>query len=141
MRFITIQTRNFPFLIKFFYQEVCQVSKEFFPKMAKGFESEKLTLLFGDGFEFLKNLKQEFDVIITDSSDHKGVLLFKLYNLINYFILNKKKIIIGPAGSLWNSHYYELMKDALKPNGIVCNQGEKRFFFFFKLKFKMTQNR
>jgi spermidine synthase len=99
--------------------------------MAKGFESEKLTLHFGDGFEFLKNHQQEFDVIITDSSDHKGVLLFKLCNLFNYLILNKKKIIIGPAGSLWNSHYYELMKEALKPNGIVCNQGGKKLILFF----------
>ncbi len=40
--------------------------------MAKGFDSEKLTLHIGDGFEFLKNHKNEFDVIITDSSDHKG---------------------------------------------------------------------
>ena len=41
--------------------------------MAKGFESEKLELFIGDGFEFLKNHKNEFDVIITDSSDPEGI--------------------------------------------------------------------
>lgn len=40
--------------------------------MAKGFLSPKLTLHIGDGAEFVKNHENEFDVIITDSSDPKG---------------------------------------------------------------------
>lgn len=67
--------------------------------MAKGFDSEKLTLHVGDGFEFMKNHSDEFDVIITDSSDP-----------------------IGPAVSLFQEGYFGLMKSALKPNGIVCSQ-------------------
>ncbi len=41
--------------------------------MAKGFDSEKLTLHIGDGFEFLKNHINEFDVPLiyyTDSSSY-----------------------------------------------------------------------
>lgn len=67
--------------------------------MAVGFESPKLTLHVGDGFEFMKNHRQEFDVIITDSSDP-----------------------VGPAVNLFQENYFSLMKSALKPNGIVCSQ-------------------
>jgi spermidine synthase len=48
------------------------VSKLYLPNMAKGFDSEKLTLYIGDGLEYLRNNKDKFDIIITDSSDPKG---------------------------------------------------------------------
>ncbi|XP_046962563.1 spermidine synthase [Vanessa cardui] len=79
--------------------KVIEVSKKYLPFMAVGFESKKLTLHVGDGFEFMKNHSHEFDVIITDSSDP-----------------------IGPAVSLFQENYFALMKSALKPNGIVCSQ-------------------
>lgn len=68
--------------------------------MACGFDSPKLSLIIGDGFEFMKNHNGEFDVVITDSSDP-----------------------IGPAATLFQESYFALMKQALKPNGIVCSQG------------------
>lgn len=40
--------------------------------MAVGFESSKLSLHIGDGFEYMKKHQGEFDVIITDSSDPIG---------------------------------------------------------------------
>ena len=40
--------------------------------MARGFDDEKVNLFIGDGFEFMRNHKNEFDVIITDSSDPEG---------------------------------------------------------------------
>lgn len=79
--------------------KVIEVSKKYLPFMAVGFDSPKLTLHVGDGFDFMKNHSQEFDVIITDSSDP-----------------------IGPAVSLFQENYFSLMKSALKPNGIVCSQ-------------------
>ena len=57
--------------------------------MAKGFDNEKVHLIIGDGFEFLNNHKNEFDVIITDSSDPEGDLILnkKAYNIhtTNFF--------------------------------------------------------
>lgn len=47
--------------------------------MAKGFDSPKLKLHIGDGFEFLKNNKNQFDVIITDSSDPEGKAYIHVY--------------------------------------------------------------
>lgn len=40
--------------------------------MACGFSSSKLTQFIGDGFEYMKEHVNEFDVIITDSSDPVG---------------------------------------------------------------------
>lgn len=37
-----------------------------------GYSSAKLTLHVGDGFEFMKQNQEAFDVIITDSSDPMG---------------------------------------------------------------------
>jgi spermidine synthase len=51
---------------------VIDVSKKFLPEMAKGFLSSKAKINVGDGFEYLKQHKNEFDVIITDSSDPAG---------------------------------------------------------------------
>ncbi|XP_037807967.1 spermidine synthase [Lucilia sericata] len=81
-------------------ERVVELSKQFLPNMAKGFNSPKLTLTIGDGFEYMKNHKNEFDVIITDSSDP-----------------------IGPAVNLFNESYYKLMKTALRDGGVVCSQG------------------
>lgn len=78
---------------------VITVSKQYLPFMGKGLEHPKLTLRIGDGFEFMKQHKNEFDVIITDSSDP-----------------------VGPAESLFQGSYFNLMKSALKPNGIICSQ-------------------
>jgi len=83
-------------------QDVIDVSKKYLPGMAKGFDSPKAIIHVGDGFEFLKQNKNEFDVIITDSSDPEG-----------------------PAEALFQAPFYSLMKAALKqPNGIVCCQAE-----------------
>lgn len=78
---------------------VVELSKKYLPSMACGFDSPKLKLTIGDGFEFMKQHEGEFDVIITDSSDP-----------------------IGAATILFEETYFALMKKALKPNGIICSQ-------------------
>lgn len=79
---------------------VVELSKKYLPSMACGFDSPKVALTIGDGFEYMKQHAGEFDVIITDSSDP-----------------------IGPAESLFQESYFALMKKALKPNGVICSQG------------------
>lgn len=80
---------------------VCEAAKKYLPTLGVGFSNPKLNLVIGDGFEFMKKHSAEFDIIITDSSDP-----------------------FGPAESLFGETYYKLMKSALKPNGLVCSQGE-----------------
>ncbi|EGT49477.1 hypothetical protein CAEBREN_25958 [Caenorhabditis brenneri] len=82
-------------------QMVIDVAKKYLPGMSSGFTHPKLDLFVGDGFEFLKNHVNEFDVIITDSSDP-----------------------VGPAESLFGKTYYELLAAALKADGILSSQGE-----------------
>jgi spermidine synthase len=58
---------------------VVELSKKFLPFMACGFESELVKLVIGDGFEFMKNHREAFDVIITDSSDPIGENFFGIF--------------------------------------------------------------
>ncbi|NP_001156229.1 spermidine synthase-like [Acyrthosiphon pisum] len=80
---------------------VIELSKKYLPFMAEGFNSPKVNLHVADGFKFMEEHFQYYDVIITDSSDP-----------------------IGPAVSLFQKSYFELMKRALRPGGIVCSQAD-----------------
>ena len=50
--------------------------------MSVGFNSPKLTIHIGDGFAFMENHKNEFDVIIADTSDPVGMCLNLLYKML-----------------------------------------------------------
>lgn len=82
-------------------QMVIDVAKKYLPNMSSAFNSSKLKLHVGDGMEFLKHHPNEFDVIITDSSDP-----------------------VGPAENLFGKGYYELLKEALRTGGVLSSQGE-----------------
>lgn len=45
-------------------EAVPRVSKLFLPHMAKGFEDERVEVFIGDGFQFLKDKTNTFDVIM-----------------------------------------------------------------------------
>lgn len=55
---------------------VIEAAKKYLPSMSVGFKNPKVNLLVGDGFEYMKNHSNEFDVIITDSSDPIGNYLY-----------------------------------------------------------------
>jgi len=82
-------------------ESVIRLSKKYLPGMAIGFDNPKVTVHIGDGFDFLQDKINSFDVIITDASDP-----------------------VGPAESLFQAKYFELMKNALRPGGIISTQGE-----------------
>lgn len=98
---------------------VIEVAKKYLPFMACGFDSKKVHLTCGDGFEYMKQRKGEFDVIITDSSDPIGPAksLFQVCN----FLIDFCSIFLTSVP--YQESYFSLMKAALKPNGIVCSQG------------------
>ena len=75
--------------------------------MSIGFQHPRVTSHIGDGFQFLQDRKNEFDVIITDSSDPEG-----------------------PAESLFQKPYFELLRDALREGGVITTQGCSSPFFF-----------
>ena len=83
-------------------EAVIRLSKKYLPGMSIGFQHPNVKTHIGDGFQFLKEKKNEFDVIITDSSDPEG-----------------------PAESLFQKPYFELLHGALREGGVITTQGKK----------------
>ncbi|KAI9813458.1 MAG: putrescine aminopropyltransferase [Pycnora praestabilis] len=81
-------------------ESVIRLSKKYLPGMAVGFQHPAVKTHIGDGFKFLADKKNEFDVIITDSSDPEG-----------------------PAESLFQKPYFELLYGALREGGVITTQG------------------
>ncbi|KAI6008858.1 Saccharopine dehydrogenase-domain-containing protein [Pisolithus orientalis] len=82
-------------------EAVIRVSKTYLPHMSALLESPKVRVFVGDGFKFLADNEATYDVIITDSSDP-----------------------VGPAESLFQKPYFQLLHDALTPGGHISTQGE-----------------
>ncbi|PON29304.1 spermidine-3 [Trichoderma gamsii] len=83
-------------------EAVIRLSKQFLPHMSVGFDHPKSKTHVGDGFKFLDDYKNTFDVIITDSSDPEG-----------------------PAESLFKKPYFQLLHDALREGGVITTQGSE----------------
>ena len=81
-------------------EAVIRLSKKYLPGMSIGFQHPNVSVHIGDGFQFLKERKEEFDIIITDSSDPEG-----------------------PAESLFQKPYFELLYGALREGGVITTQG------------------
>jgi spermidine synthase len=77
------------------------VSKQFLPHMSELLSSPRVEVFIGDGFKFLAENTSSYDVIITDSSDP-----------------------VGPAASLFEKPYFQLLHDALTPGGHISTQAE-----------------
>ncbi|KAI5892574.1 spermine synthase [Schizophyllum commune H4-8] len=82
-------------------EAVIRVSKQYLPHMSSLLASPKVTVHIGDGFSFLADNRATYDVIITDSSDP-----------------------VGPAESLFQKPYFELLHAALAPGGTTASQSE-----------------
>jgi spermidine synthase len=84
--------------------EVIEASKKYLPSMACGFDDPRVNLHLADGSLFIKDRQEYYDVIIVDSSDP-----------------------IGPGEALFTLEFYEGMRTALQPDGIIATQGESFF--------------
>src|SRR6266516_623751 len=87
-------------------EAVIRVSKKYLPGMSIGFQHPNVQTHVGDGFVFLADRKNEFDIIITDSSDP-----------------------VGPAESLFQKPYFQLIYEALKDGGVMTTQGCAHLIF------------
>lgn len=65
-------------------EKVIEVSKKFLPSMAVGFNHPKLSLHVEDGFKFMQQHEQAFDVVITDSSDPVGKVSTIFFLIVDY---------------------------------------------------------
>lgn len=81
--------------------DVIKYSKQYLPGLAKGYNDPRVSVKVMDGSKFMDENQNQFDVIITDSSDP-----------------------IGPASVLFETPFYNAMHKSLRDGGIVCTQGE-----------------
>jgi len=85
--------------------KVIEVCRKYFPGLADSFDDPRVKIFCEDGNKFIKERKNEYDVIIVDSSDP-----------------------IGPAEVLFRREFYEAMYQALNVDGIVVSQAESFFY-------------
>lgn len=87
---------------------VIEQSKKFFPKVAEclspGFDS-RVKVRVGDGVAFMKQLKNEVDIILVDSTDP-----------------------IGPGEGLFSREFYRDVAAALRKGGLMAAQSESPWF-------------
>lgn len=86
-------------------ERVVEVSQRFLPEISAALGNERAKVCIEDGIEFVKTHKNEFDVIMVDSTDP-----------------------VGPAVGLFAKEFYQSIHDALKEDGIFVAQTESPFF-------------
>lgn len=91
-------------------RKVIELSVRFLPDMAKFHDHPKVNIEIADGFQFLKDLssqeeKGKYDIIITDSLDPEG-----------------------PAEEFFQVNYFDLLKSAVKQDGIVIMQSSENIW-------------
>ncbi len=85
--------------------KVIDVCKKLMPAINGGaFKDKRARVIIGDGISFIKQHKEEFDVIIVDSSDP-----------------------IGPAVGLFSSDFYRNISQSLTRNGVAIFQSGSTF--------------
>ncbi len=84
---------------------VIEASREFLPTLSTGFADPRTQVLEMDGTEFLSRAKEEFDLILVDSTDP-----------------------VGPAESLFSDQCFGDAFSALKADGIFVAQTESLHF-------------
>jgi len=88
-------------------REVIEVSKRFLPTMACAFEDPRVIVLNEDGYKYIQDYENEFDVIIVDSTDPVGfahVLTTEEFFRYVYRALKEDGIYVGQTGVHILSH-------------------------------------
>jgi len=85
--------------------EVVESSRRFLPEIAVALDHPKVEVKIEDGIAYLKERKNEFDVILVDSTEP-----------------------VGPAIGLFSQDFYTSVYNALRPDGILVAQTESPFY-------------
>ncbi len=84
---------------------VIRVCREFFPEMTASLDDERVTVNIEDGLRFVRHKKNEYDLIIVDSTDP-----------------------FGPGEGLFTREFYGNCYNALTDDGVLVNQHESAFY-------------
>ncbi len=82
-----------------------EVARQYLPLTAVSFDDPRVTLLHEDGLRYVRRCREEFDLIIVDSTDP-----------------------FGPGESLFTREFYSSCRYALKEDGILVNQHEGPYY-------------
>ena len=85
-------------------ERVIEVSRKFFPECTSALDDSRVNILPQDGFAFMKAKKDEYDIIIIDSTDPEEF-----------------------ASGLFTEEFYTDVYNALTKDGIMMNQTENPF--------------
>ncbi len=83
---------------------VIDACKEFLPGISCGLSDPRVEILVQDAIEYIKDKKNEFDIVLIDSTDP-----------------------MGPGEGLFTEEFYTNVKNSLKEDGIVAAQSESPF--------------
>ncbi len=84
---------------------VVEISKKYLPTTAGQMENERVHIYYEDGLKFIRRCRDEYDLIIVDSTDP-----------------------FGPGEGLFTREFYGYCYKALKEDGIMVNQHESPFY-------------
>jgi spermidine synthase len=85
-------------------EQVIEVSQQYLPDCSGGLDDPKVSIIVQDAIEFVKKVENDYDVVLVDSTDP-----------------------VGPGEGLFNKSFYQDIRKALKPDGIVAIQSESPF--------------
>lgn len=86
--------------------DIINMAKQYLPKHSAGaFDDPRANIVIADGMDFVRDTKQRFDVIISDSTDP-----------------------IGPGEVLFSNDFYGQCKRILNPGGVMATQNGVPFF-------------
>lgn len=92
-------------------ERVIEVSRKYFPNCTSALEDKRVNILPQDGFAFIKSKKNEYDIIIIDSTDPEDF-----------------------ATALFTKDFYSDVYEALTEDGIMMNQTENPFLDQYDVK-------
>lgn len=84
---------------------VIEVAREHLPQISCALDDKKVEVLVADGIKYVNEHKNEFDIIMVDSTDP-----------------------VGPAVGLFAVDFYKAIYESLKEDGIFVAQTESPFF-------------
>ncbi|MCF7934886.1 MAG: polyamine aminopropyltransferase [Synergistales bacterium] len=84
--------------------EVTRASRDFFPKVSKALDEDRVTLLTADALAYIKGQSGSFDIVVVDSTDP-----------------------VDFAAGLFRAPFYRDVAKALRPEGIMIAQTESPF--------------
>jgi len=99
-------------------EEVVNVCKEHFPSTTVSLNDPRVNLYFEDGLKFVRSKKNEYDLIIVDSTDP-----------------------FGPGEGLFTREFYNNCYTALSETGILVNQHESPYYTNYATSMKRAHRR